>query len=88
MRDVIEAKVKDIAETIDYGVFKGYHIYELTYVNTCEVTGLLVEIYVKKCYHYYEFLLKSWKNRLTAYEYYITCKKDKIAICFKVRGLK
>lgn len=88
LRDVIEPKVKDIAETIDYGIFKGYHIYELSEVYTCEVTGLLVEIYVKQSYHYYEFLLKNWKIRLTADEYYITYKKNKIAICFKIRGLK
>lgn len=88
LRDVIEAKVKDIAEGSSYGVFKGYHIYELTYINTGEVRGLLVEIYVSRKLHYYDFLLKNWKNRLTAVEYYITCKKNNIAICFKIRGLK
>ena len=42
---------------------------------------------VNKYYHYYDFLLKEWKNKLAADEPYITVKLNKIAICFKIRAV-
>ena len=48
---------------------------------------VIPEMYVNKYYHYYDFLLKEWKNKLAADELYITVKLNKITICFKVRTL-
>ena len=79
-------KVKEIAESINDGAFKAHRIYELSDSQTCEVTGLLLEMYVNKYYHYYDFLLKSWKNRFATDELYITYKRKYISICFKIRA--
>lgn len=86
LRDVVELKVTEFANKLSVGVLKGYRIYEITDLTTNEVDGILLEMYVNKSYHYYDFLLRSWKNELAADDLYITYKMNRIAICFKIRA--
>lgn len=87
LHDATEKRLEGLLNSVKEPFVKGYHFYDLGQTDTNEFTGIMVEIRVNKVYHYYEMMLKYWKNQLNADEYYITFKCNALVICFKIRKL-
>lgn len=88
----MDKSIENVAGIIDQikselldDVIKDYDTPSLLDIQTREVIGYCVVIYVSSKYDYSESTLNEWKSRLQADEYSIRVTNHRLTIKYKVR---
>lgn len=79
------AVIETIKKQYMVEVIKDCMIPPLVNIQTGKTTGFAVQLELNTRYNYDEFMLMQWKKMLNAEHWYITARRCKLHVIFKVR---